>query len=161
MRLGVSLFASAGERLADRAAVEAGLKLRSGEITPPGEWSVAGILPGHDMRHALLHTRTPPAPRHLSGLYVIVPRWQQRRAEPGKAAAGLWQTTGCNRVGSVVSGTIEARALVAVLAVEQAAFYWSNGDQAGSEASVGVTSSRSLYPSIALASCFMLNGICS
>ena len=36
MRLGVSLFASARERLADRAAVEAGLKLRSCEITPPG-----------------------------------------------------------------------------------------------------------------------------
>ena len=38
----------------------------------------------------------------------------------------------------------DAGAIAAVLAVEQAAFYWSNGDQAGSEASVGVTSSRSL-----------------
>jgi hypothetical protein len=35
MRLGVSLFASTRERLADRAAVEAGLKLRPCQIIPP------------------------------------------------------------------------------------------------------------------------------
>ena len=35
MRLGVSLFASPGERLADRAVVEASLKLQPCEITPP------------------------------------------------------------------------------------------------------------------------------
>ena len=35
MRLGVSLFASSRERLADRGAVEAGLKLRPCQIIPP------------------------------------------------------------------------------------------------------------------------------
>jgi hypothetical protein len=35
MRLGVSLFASSRERLADRGAVEAGLKLRPCQMIPP------------------------------------------------------------------------------------------------------------------------------